>query len=124
MINGKRVRRAKPVNGSESSVPVGVFRFIVLVRLLATCAGVSALPEPVVLECRSVDVLRQIVIIIGSEYHVKSFYKQISLAVFNRRNEGVPFAVLLSEYYFLSYTGLNLFVKMRVGESQHEPVGP
>ena len=108
----------------ECSVLVFAFGLVVLVCLLSRRARILPLAKPVVFIGSGVDVMRDVMVVVGGQHNVKSFGEKISLAVFERRYQRVSFPVLLSENDVLVYSGLYLFVEIAVVESDHQAVGP
>ena len=105
-------------------VPVLVGRFVVLIRLLAGTGQGLAVAQPVVLPRGSVDVLRQVVVVIGGEDEVETFHQEVALAVLQRGDKRVALAVFLPEDDVLVDACLYLLVIIGPGEAQHQAVGP
>ena len=115
---------ADAVGQCGGGVPVGVLRLVVLVGLFAGGAGIFAFAAPVVFPGCGVDVLRQVVVVVGGEQEVESAGEEVALGVFHRGYEGVAFAVFLPEDDVLVDAGLYFFVEVAVCEVQHQAVGP
>ena len=65
-----------------------------------------------------------VVVIIGCCRYIQSFYQQVALTVFYRRDERISFTVFLAEYYILVDPSLDFLVEMRIIEAEHQTVCP
>ena len=108
----------------QRGIPILVGRFVVLVGLLAGAGQGLALSQPVVLPRSGVDVLRQVVVIIGGEDQVEPLGQEVALAVLQRGDKGMSLAVLLPEDDVLVDAGLYFLIIIGPGEAQHQAVGP
>ena len=124
MVERQEMRPADAVVQVQRGVPVRVFRFAVLQRLFAAAVRRVILPVPVVGAGRRVDVVGDVVVVVGSHRQVEILHQEVAFAVLQRRHEGVSLAVFLSENDLLIDAGLNLLVEIGVRKTQHQPVGP
>lgn len=115
---------ADAVGQRGGGVPVGVLRLVVLVGLFAGGAGIFAFAAPVVFPGGGIDILCQVVVVVGGEQEVESAGEEVALGVFHRGYEGVAFAVFLPEDDVLVDAGLDFFIEVAVCEVQHQAVGP
>ena len=79
---------------------------------------------PVVVAGRGVDVVRDVAVVIGRYEQVEPFGEKVALGILQRRGERMTLAVLPAEDNFLIDAGLDLLVKIGIGEAQHEAVRP
>ena len=117
VVQGEGMAAADAVVHGQRGIPILVGRLIVLVGLLAGAGQGTAVAQPVVLPRGGVDVLRQVMVIVGSEDKVKTLRQEIALAVLQRGDKGVPLAVLLSEDDVLIDACLYLLIIITIGET-------
>ena len=108
----------------KRGVPVGIFRFVVLIRLLALASGIFPVAQPIVFIRRGINVHCQVMVVVGGQHYVQPFGEQVTFAVFQRRDKRMSFAVFFSEYDVLVYAGLYFLIEMRIVESHHQAVCP
>lgn len=81
MIERQGVDVADTVIECQRGVPVRITRFAVLVRLLAAAALLVIVPIPVVVAGRRVDIMRNIMVVVGRYEQVEPFGKQIAFDI-------------------------------------------
>lgn len=124
MVECQRVDFADAVVERQRGVPVRVARFAVLIGLFAAAILFVVMAVPVVVAGRGVDVVRDVAVVIGRHEQVEPFGEKVALGILQRRGERMALAVLPAEDDFLIDAGLDLLVKIGIGEAQHEAVRP
>ncbi len=124
IVEREHVVPSEAVVGSECRSPVVVACFGELVGLFAGRADGNSLAKPVVSYGCGVDIGVEVAVVVSVERHIKSLCEKVALAVFQRPPERIAVTMFLSEYDFLSHTGLHFLIHVRIVDAHQYAVGP
>ena len=79
---------------------------------------------PVIFVGGSIHIGRQVLVVIGGEYQVETIGEQVAFVVFQRRHQGMAFAVFLAVNRVLAYARLYILVHIGISETEQQAVGP
>ena len=95
-----------------------------LARLLAGGIHPITLAIPIIMIIGSIDICRFVSIIIEGKDHVETLRQQVPLVIFQGRHERMPLAMLVPIDRLLADTRLDVLIHVRIGEAQHQAIGP
>ena len=125
VVEGERVGLVYPVVDGRRGAPVVVVGPGMLFALFAAAAGVGlAVAKPVVAVACRVDIGRDVAVVVGREREVEPPGEEVAFAILQRGHDRVAPAVFLAEDGVLPHPSLYLLVHVRVGDAQHQAVGP
>lgn len=82
MIEREEMGVSNAVAGRESSVPVPVLGFVILVGLFSRCSCIFLVSKPIIFVGCSIYIVCDVVVVVNACSDVKSFCQEMAFAVF------------------------------------------